>query len=270
MLVLLRRGARRTQLPHARRGGARELRGAGRAGDRHRLLHRLVGRRPLPSRRRAVVDAVGADRTAAVRAGGTAADRVRQRRTVDRGRPGVGRDAGGDRPHDRQPHRLDRARRGVRRRVARARRCAGLARSCARRCAGSAPSSRCCSCSASRSPTRVRERAVGARCGARRASRSRSRTTRASCCGTVRVKIEERPWLGYGFGRRVLADELAAELHDPLLTHAHNTFASQWLQTGLVGMRAVPRAAGRAAGATCGSSRHATTRSRSSGWSASR
>jgi len=51
-------------------------------------------------------------------------------------------------------------------------------------------------------------------------------------------RIAERPWTGYGFGRRVLADRLAAEIGDPLLAHAHNVFASQWLQTGLVGMLA--------------------------------
>jgi O-antigen ligase len=50
--------------------------------------------------------------------------------------------------------------------------------------------------------------------------------------------IEARPWLGYGFGRRILAGVLAAELDDPLLAHAHNVFASQWLQTGFVGMSA--------------------------------
>jgi O-antigen ligase len=51
----------------------------------------------------------------------------------------------------------------------------------------------------------------------------------------IRDKIEARPWLGYGFGRRVLADELASELGNPLLAHAHNMFASQWLQTGVIG-----------------------------------
>jgi len=51
-------------------------------------------------------------------------------------------------------------------------------------------------------------------------------------------KIEERPLTGYGFGRRILASELAQELNDPLLVHAHNAFASQWLQTGVVGMGA--------------------------------
>jgi len=49
-------------------------------------------------------------------------------------------------------------------------------------------------------------------------------------------RIAERPWAGYGFGRRILADRLAAETGDPLLAHAHNMFASQWLQTGAVGM----------------------------------
>jgi O-antigen ligase len=52
----------------------------------------------------------------------------------------------------------------------------------------------------------------------------------------VLEKIGERPLTGYGFGRRILADRLAAEMGDPLLAHAHNVFASQWLQTGLVGL----------------------------------
>jgi len=54
----------------------------------------------------------------------------------------------------------------------------------------------------------------------------------------LREKIGERPWTGYGFGRRILADSMSRELDNPLLTHAHNLFASQWLQTGLVGMLA--------------------------------
>jgi len=49
------------------------------------------------------------------------------------------------------------------------------------------------------------------------------------------AKIRERTWLGYGFGRGILGDELRGELHDPTLTHAHNVFVSQWLQTGAVG-----------------------------------
>lgn len=48
-------------------------------------------------------------------------------------------------------------------------------------------------------------------------------------------KIKARPWTGYGFGRRILATELATELKNPLLVHAHNVFASQWLQSGVVG-----------------------------------
>jgi O-antigen ligase len=55
----------------------------------------------------------------------------------------------------------------------------------------------------------------------------------------VRERIAERPMTGYGFGRRILAGPLAREMGDPLLAHAHNVFASQWLQTGLVGMLAL-------------------------------
>jgi O-antigen ligase len=54
----------------------------------------------------------------------------------------------------------------------------------------------------------------------------------------VTARIAERPWTGYGFGRRILAGQLEAALGNPLLVHAHNLFASQWLQTGLVGMGA--------------------------------
>ena len=49
-------------------------------------------------------------------------------------------------------------------------------------------------------------------------------------------RIEDRVWQGYGFGRRIQAEEIASELADLQLTHAHNLFASQWLQTGAVGL----------------------------------
>jgi len=49
-------------------------------------------------------------------------------------------------------------------------------------------------------------------------------------------RIGDRPWQGYGFGRRIQAEEIAGELADLQLTHAHNLFASQWLQTGAVGL----------------------------------
>jgi O-antigen ligase len=52
----------------------------------------------------------------------------------------------------------------------------------------------------------------------------------------VKERIAARPWSGYGFGKRILAGPLSAELHNPLLAHAHNVFASQWLQTGLPGL----------------------------------
>jgi O-antigen ligase len=54
----------------------------------------------------------------------------------------------------------------------------------------------------------------------------------------LRERIGERPWLGYGFGRLIVAKPMSHELENPLLTHAHNLFASQWLQTGLIGMAA--------------------------------
>jgi O-antigen ligase len=49
-------------------------------------------------------------------------------------------------------------------------------------------------------------------------------------------KIREAPWLGYGFGRGILRNVLPAELHDRVLTHPHNTFVGQWLETGFVGL----------------------------------
>jgi O-antigen ligase len=54
----------------------------------------------------------------------------------------------------------------------------------------------------------------------------------------VRDKVADRPWTGYGFGRRILAEPLVTELRNPLLTHAHNLFASQALQTGIPGFLA--------------------------------
>ncbi|MGE5089473.1 MAG: O-antigen ligase family protein [Candidatus Levyibacteriota bacterium] len=54
----------------------------------------------------------------------------------------------------------------------------------------------------------------------------------------VKGRIAARPWTGYGFGRRILAGPLTRELGNPLLAHAHNVFASQWLQTGLPGLLA--------------------------------
>ena len=49
-------------------------------------------------------------------------------------------------------------------------------------------------------------------------------------------RIGDRVWQGYGFGRRIQAEEIASEMADQQLTHAHNLFASQWLQTGAVGL----------------------------------
>ncbi len=49
-------------------------------------------------------------------------------------------------------------------------------------------------------------------------------------------RIAAHPWIGYGYGRGILAADFATSLHDPLLTHAHNVFISQWLQSGAVGL----------------------------------
>ncbi|MBS0321409.1 MAG: O-antigen ligase family protein [Proteobacteria bacterium] len=49
-------------------------------------------------------------------------------------------------------------------------------------------------------------------------------------------KIEAAPWLGYGFGRGILRDELPAELNNLALTHPHNTLVGQWLETGCIGL----------------------------------
>jgi len=51
----------------------------------------------------------------------------------------------------------------------------------------------------------------------------------------VRERIAEHPWAGHGYGKEILGADLARALGDPTLTHAHNAFASVWLQTGAVG-----------------------------------
>ena len=43
------------------------------------------------------------------------------------------------------------------------------------------------------------------------------------------ARIRERPLTGFGLGRTIIGDELREALHDPLLSHAHNVFVSQWL-----------------------------------------
>lgn len=53
---------------------------------------------------------------------------------------------------------------------------------------------------------------------------------------TAIEKIRAQPWFGYGFGRGILRVQLPAELHDLALTHPHNTFVGQWLETGAIGI----------------------------------
>lgn len=50
------------------------------------------------------------------------------------------------------------------------------------------------------------------------------------------ARFGERPLTGHGFGRLILRDELREDTGDRLLTHAHNMFVSQALQTGAVGL----------------------------------
>jgi O-antigen ligase len=49
-------------------------------------------------------------------------------------------------------------------------------------------------------------------------------------------RIGARPWLGYGFGKLIIDDDFRRDLANPLLSHAHNVFLSQWLQLGAVGL----------------------------------
>jgi O-antigen ligase len=49
-------------------------------------------------------------------------------------------------------------------------------------------------------------------------------------------RIRERPWLGFGFGKAILRDEMRSSLGNPMLAHAHNIFVSQWVQTGAIGL----------------------------------
>lgn len=66
--------------------------------------------------------------------------------------------------------------------------------------------------------------------------RSLAEDPRLAIWPLVGEKIAERPWLGHGYGKEILGGELAAKLGDRTLTHAHNTFASVWLQTGAIGL----------------------------------
>jgi O-antigen ligase len=49
-------------------------------------------------------------------------------------------------------------------------------------------------------------------------------------------RIAERPLLGYGFGRRIIGDELVATTGNVLMNHPHNLFLSICLQTGVIGL----------------------------------
>jgi hypothetical protein len=137
-----------------------------------------------------------------------------------------------------QPDGLGGAGRGVRDRFGAGRRPLARLASAAFRsaglcCADSAPWFLAC-CSRKRCSTRQSSTSPH-----RRRCRRRSPTIHGCSFGTARWSvIGERPWIGYGFGKSILNQELREELHDPMMSHAHNLFVSQWLQTGAIGFAA--------------------------------
>jgi len=46
----------------------------------------------------------------------------------------------------------------------------------------------------------------------------------------------ERPLAGHGFALQILADRMREVSHDPLITHPHNLFLGQLVQTGAIGL----------------------------------
>lgn len=66
--------------------------------------------------------------------------------------------------------------------------------------------------------------------------RSVAEDPRLAIWSLVRERIAERPWVGHGYGKEIVGADLASRLGDPTLTHAHNAFASVWLQTGAAGL----------------------------------
>lgn len=52
----------------------------------------------------------------------------------------------------------------------------------------------------------------------------------------VTDRIRMRPWSGYGYGLHILGGEIGADNGDQRIMHPHNLFASQWLQTGAIGL----------------------------------
>jgi O-antigen ligase len=82
----------------------------------------------------------------------------------------------------------------------------------------------------------ARERAENKYSPATTVAESLSADPRLSIWKHAAKHIAERPWHGYGYGRLILRDELREDTGNRLLTHAHNMFVSQWLQTGGVGV----------------------------------
>ena len=49
-------------------------------------------------------------------------------------------------------------------------------------------------------------------------------------------RIRARPWHGHGYGLHILGGEIGSGVNDERIMHPHNLFASQWLQTGAIGL----------------------------------
>jgi O-antigen ligase len=84
----------------------------------------------------------------------------------------------------------------------------------------------------------VRERAASQYPGRASVGETLTHDPRLALWDYTAERIRERPLAGHGFGKAILETEFREALHDPLLSHAHNVFMSQWLQVGAVGLAA--------------------------------
>jgi O-antigen ligase len=71
---------------------------------------------------------------------------------------------------------------------------------------------------------------------------SLERDLRPRIWGVAWTKFTEAPWLGYGFGREILAAEFIPHtppvLNHPRILHGHNVFVDMALQLGVAGLAA--------------------------------
>ena len=82
----------------------------------------------------------------------------------------------------------------------------------------------------------ARDRAAKVRAGDGSVAAAIASDPRLDIWKHARSRIEARPWTGYGYGLHILGREIAADTGDARTMHPHNLFASQWLQTGAIGL----------------------------------